>query len=212
MRLKIMLALSTYLFMAATVTIPAMAQDRETVDRLLQEGVDQYQAGLNAFSTGDYSSAMEYWRPLAEKGSVDAQNNLGYLYANGLGVPQDYAQAREWYQQSAAQKNASGQHNLGLLYARGLGTSVDHKEALKWHERAADQLYPQAVRSLAIAHYHGRGVPQDHVKAYMWFQVAADLGHPTAAQSLALIKRELNDEEVTRANEAAKTWLGQRSP
>ena len=33
----------------------------------------------------------------AEQGNADAQFILGYMYANGKGVPQDYKTALKWY-------------------------------------------------------------------------------------------------------------------
>jgi TPR repeat protein len=35
-------------------------------------------------------------RLAADGGSVDAQNNLGVMYMNGLGVKQDYVKAYKW--------------------------------------------------------------------------------------------------------------------
>jgi len=56
-----------------------------------------FQAGQDAYDRGDYATALKEWRPLAEQGHATAQSNLGYMYDNGLGVPQDYTQARDWY-------------------------------------------------------------------------------------------------------------------
>jgi len=66
--------------------------------------VDQrFIAGLEAFEKDDFSTARENWMALANEGNSEAQNNLGWLYANGLGVPQDYRLAEKWYTLSAKQ-------------------------------------------------------------------------------------------------------------
>ena len=39
----------------------------------------------------DYAKAREWYEKAADKGTADAMNNLGQLYANGWGVAQDYA-------------------------------------------------------------------------------------------------------------------------
>ncbi len=62
-----------------------------------------FQAGLEAAGRGDYATALKEWRPLAEQGSAAAQYNLGYMYDNGLGVPQDYAEAVKWHRKAAEQ-------------------------------------------------------------------------------------------------------------
>ena len=56
-----------------------------------------YQDGLEAYERGDYATAMQEWRPLAEQGDAIAQYNFGLMYAFGQGVVQDYAEAVKWY-------------------------------------------------------------------------------------------------------------------
>tara|TARA_R110002153_G_scaffold61234_2_gene165353 strand:+ start:293 stop:667 length:375 start_codon:yes stop_codon:yes gene_type:complete len=53
--------------------------------------------GLAAAQAGDFVTALEEWRPLAEQGNARAQFNLGVMYSNGDGVPQNYAEAVRWY-------------------------------------------------------------------------------------------------------------------
>jgi len=37
----------------------------------------------------------------AEQGIAQSQNNLGWMYHKGQGVPQDYKEAIKWYRKSA---------------------------------------------------------------------------------------------------------------
>ena len=37
---------------------------------------------------------VKWYRKAAEQGYADAQHNLGYCYANGMGVTKDYAKQR----------------------------------------------------------------------------------------------------------------------
>ncbi len=46
-----------------------------------------FQIGLAANKVGDYATAIQEWRPLAEAGNVKAQHNLGIMCNNGQGVP-----------------------------------------------------------------------------------------------------------------------------
>jgi len=50
--------------------------------------------GWNAYETGDYTTALKEWQPLAEQGYVVSQFNLGLMYDNGNGVIQDYKEAQ----------------------------------------------------------------------------------------------------------------------
>lgn len=47
-------------------------------------GNGSYQNGKDALDRGDYEIAYQTWLSLAEKGNVEAQNGLGYMYANSI--------------------------------------------------------------------------------------------------------------------------------
>ena len=49
--------------------------------------------GAKAYDRGDYAEALAKWRPLAEQGAANAQHYVGFIYAEGLGVPQDNKEA-----------------------------------------------------------------------------------------------------------------------
>jgi TPR repeat protein len=62
-----------------------------------------FQDGWNAYERGDYATALQEWQPLADQGDASAQNNLGFMYYKGTGVPQDYVLAHMWWNLAAAQ-------------------------------------------------------------------------------------------------------------
>jgi len=74
---------------------------------------------------------------LAQRGDAHAQAILGFMYANGRGVPQSYDVAVDWYLQSAAQGDPTGQYLLGLMYDKGFGVSANIILAHKWLNLAA---------------------------------------------------------------------------
>ena len=45
----------------------------------------------------DYVQAMHWYRKAAEQGDVEAQNNLGVMYAFGKGVRKNLVIAKEWF-------------------------------------------------------------------------------------------------------------------
>ncbi len=59
--------------------------------------------GLAAYKRGDYATAIEEWRPLAENGNPGAQYNLGFNYVQGKGVEMDLVQAYFWFELAARQ-------------------------------------------------------------------------------------------------------------
>ncbi len=74
---------------------------------------------------------------LAERGDAHAQAVLGFMYANGRGVPQSYDVAVDWYVQSAEQGDPTGQYLLGLMYDKGFGVTANIILAHKWLNLAA---------------------------------------------------------------------------
>ena len=76
-------------------------------------------------------------RKKAEQGNASAQNNLGWMYRNGDGVPKDDAVAVKWYRKAAAQGHEFAQYNLGLMYANGEGVPEDSVAAYAWFSVAA---------------------------------------------------------------------------
>ena len=98
-----------------------------------------FEAGHEAYWRGDYAAALREWRPLAEQGHARAQNNLGRMYDDGLGVPQDYAEALSWYKKAAALGNVFAYYNLGLMYSKGDGVAQDVVLAHMWWTLAISQ-------------------------------------------------------------------------
>ena len=86
----------------------------------------------------------------ADTGEATAQHDLGFLYSDGLGVPQDHAEAAGWYRRAAEQGHATAQHGLGVMYSDGLGVPQDYVEAHMWLNLAASQLSGQS-RERAVA-------------------------------------------------------------
>jgi uncharacterized protein len=85
----------------------------------------------------DYQQGMLWTKKAADQNDPVAQNVLGYIYENGLGIPNDYTEAAHWYQLSADAGIAASQYHLGLLYDQGLGVTRDNKLALTLMRKAA---------------------------------------------------------------------------
>jgi hypothetical protein len=89
--------------------------------------------GVRAYESGDYTRAHALWKPLAKQGDIQAQYNLGQLYAKGLGVPQNHAEAAKWYRMAAKQGDTHAQMTLSGMYSKGLGVAKDDRKSIEWH-------------------------------------------------------------------------------
>jgi len=96
----------------------------------------QYEDAVDAYERGDYKTAYRLFKPLAEQGDTQAQNNIGDMYDKGRGVPQDNAEAVKWYRKAAEQGDVIGQNNLGEMYEKGKGVPKDYVLAYMWYNLA----------------------------------------------------------------------------
>ena len=78
-------------------------------------------------------------RRQAEQGDADAQFNLGYRYATGIGVPRDRAEAARWFRLAADQGHVQAQNFLERILPEGGRVPEDDAEAARGRQ-AADQL------------------------------------------------------------------------
>ena len=83
----------------------------------------------------DYATALRLFRSLAEQGDATAQEHLGVMYENGLGVPEDYAEAVHWFRRAADQGLKTAQWFLGTMYQgrieKGGGGAAENRTMLE---------------------------------------------------------------------------------
>jgi hypothetical protein len=94
------------------------------------------EVGQAAYQRHDYATAIQLWRPLADRGDAEAQFRIGLMYVFGTGVPQDYVAAVNWTRKAADRGNAEAQMHLGFMYEAGEGVRQDHAAALRWTRKA----------------------------------------------------------------------------
>jgi TPR repeat protein len=168
-----------------------------------------YAKGFEAYSTGDYETALAEWTPLAEQGDARSQFGLGSLYAKGWGVPLDDAQAMRWYELAANQGHAEAQYNIGVMYQNGWGVEQSDAEAFKWTHMAAEGGFAEAHRALGSMYDYGVGAEHDAVQSYRWFETGAALGDPQSGFSRDELKINMTPEEIQSAEELASKWLAE---
>jgi hypothetical protein len=132
----------------------------------------------------DQGKAAEVYPKVADQENPDAQNELGWQYETGQGVPKDLGKAAELYQKAADQGHAYAQTHLGVLYSTGQGVPKDLGKAVELYQKAADQGNVYAQIQLGLLYAKGRGVPKDLGKAAELYQKAADQGNAIAQNNL----------------------------
>ena len=166
-----------------------------------------FKKGHDAYSSGDYQTALSEWQVLAEEGHADAQFGMGLLYANGFGVSLDDNLALKWYRLAADKGHGEAQCNLAVMYANGWGVTQSDEEALKWYSLAADGGITQAQVGLARMYLRGLGTGADKIEAHKWFAIAASLGDSSAAFKRDELAAKLSAEEISAATSRADAWM-----
>ncbi len=177
---------------SAALTVPALA--------------GPYEDGVAAAYRGDYGTAARLWKPLAEEGNANAQNNLGALYARGLGVKKNDVEAVRLYKLAAEQGNADGEANLAFQYEKGLGVDKDLTLAVSWYRKAAEQLQPTALFSMGLYYAYGVGVEKDKVEAFKWLGLAVSKGGGDARDELAKLVATMTPAEVAEGQKRQTEW------
>ena len=101
--------------------------------------VADFEAGNRAYADRDYDTAFKEWLPLAQAGDPMAQNNIGFMYRKGRGVPLNETEAVKWYRRAAEQGFPEAMTNLGYMYDEGRGVEQDLVESYKWFLLAAER-------------------------------------------------------------------------
>jgi TPR repeat protein len=95
-------------------------------------------ASQSVFVPAPYASAARVIRA-ADRGNMNAEAQLAWMYANGRGVPQDFVKAAKWYYSAAVQGHGWAQYELGMLYNKGLGVRRDYILSYVWLNLSASQ-------------------------------------------------------------------------
>ena len=147
-------------------------------------GLDE---GYAALSRKDYVTAANEYRPLAERGTPEAQYRIGRMYEFGNGYPQDKAQGIAWVRKAAAQGHIDAQQELGVVYATGDGVKQDDVQAVAWFRKAAEQGDAMAQYNLGLLYAKGQGVAKDYGQAADWWRKSAMQGNADAQFKLAVV-------------------------
>jgi TPR repeat protein len=96
----------------------------------------QFAVGAHYRFKGDFSSAARWWKLSADNGYALAQQQLGDLYREGIGVPQDLTAGANLIEQAAQQGSFSAQMKIGEIYEKGQGVPQDFMKAYFWFNAA----------------------------------------------------------------------------
>lgn len=165
---------------------------------------DMYYRGLGG--NRDYDRAFSLFRKSADRGNLNARNNIAFMYMYGHGVEADYAKAREHFKWAASQGNAQAQLGLGTMYRHGWGIQRSYREALEWYYRSAAHGNADAMNNIGYMYYNGMGTSTNAGTAHYWFRKSASLGNAAAQYNMGVLYC-CGKGGVSRNLEEASSWL-----
>ena len=147
-----------------------------------------------------------------EQGDIQAQKELGYIYATGANrVRRNLVEALEWYEKAAKRGDAEAQNAAGTLYAKGGdGIMQHHRKAAAWYEKAAEKGLTQGQINYGTLFEYGQGVIKSYITAYMWYTLAFDHADSETKDLLnektKTIARSMTQEQIMEARKRANDW------
>lgn len=162
-----------------------------------------YQDGLNAYSYGDYSTAMREWRAVADAPAdsviptvyAETHYAIAMLYWQGQGVTRDYHKAHDWLSKAADLNHAGAQAKLGYMHTDGLVVVQDFDQAFEWFGKAAKQGNVDGLYNLGIFYLYGWGTEKDPTMAAQYLAAASALGDDSAEEALQQVLLEIENQE-----------------
>lgn len=150
--------------------------------------------GVDAWSRGDYATALKQWRPAAIAGDADAQFNMGQAYKLGRGVTADLKLAEDWYRKAAMQGHLQAEDNFGLVMFQ----NGDRQRAMPYIQKSAERGEPRAQYVFATALFNGDMVKKDWPRAYAFMTRASAAGIAPASASLAQMDKYIPTDQRQR--------------
>jgi hypothetical protein len=183
----------------------------------------ELQEAADAYRRGEFDTAQDKFKRLAEQGDAEAQFYFGTMYFD----KGDFRRAARWFLDSAKQGHALSQFMLSVQYMGGEGVQKNPKEALRWLMLAAEKGHALAHITLGIMYKNGgMGVEKDYVLAHKWFSLAVisegsinkllttnqmskfkEDEIKRSLKEIAGIEKNMSSKQIAEAQRLAKEWI-----
>lgn len=164
-----------------------------------------FKQAVELFTSGRFADAASALARATDDGDAEAQNLLGVMHLNGMGVAQEPRRSAALFSAAAEQGLKEARYNLSSLLYNGLGIQRDETRAQEELLAAARAGHRPALRSLGYL-YHLTGDEERWQRlSTRCFRIAAEAGDPLAKYSYGMRLARGHGTEVDRS--AALQWL-----
>ncbi len=144
-----------------------------------------------------YEEALFWAREAAKLGDAFAQNNLGFMYDNGLGTEENKKLAYQWFLKASEQNQVNALTTIASYYLNGDVVSQNYVKAFKFYKKAANMRFEdsawfkifsdyeilwkknqsRAIYALGLMHEKGQGTRYNYERAKEFYLKADEYGH-----------------------------------
>ncbi len=182
----------------------------------------QYYDGSRGFDQ-DFAKAVDCYKLAAEKGSRQAQENLGYCYYYGRNMPVDYEKAFHYFALGAFDGHLISLYKIGDMYQNGYYVAKNPAEAFHIYNRCIETMTDEAAPTVAgpvflrlgSCFLKDEGVEENAKNALICYQNAERYLYDMVAGGNAMYKKSLQAaidgqakaREKLREKLPGKQWL-----
>ena len=132
---------------------------------------NDYDNAIELTKRGEYQSALEILKRLADNGNADAQYRVGQMYDFGYGTKVDYEKAKYYYQLVIDKYYFPGAYfNLACIYLENDNNTNKALELLYKIENT----YPDAQHLIAKIFHNGINIKRNLSESFKWYLKAAN--------------------------------------
>jgi hypothetical protein len=158
-----------------------------------------FEDATTARKSGDYETALNILRPLAEQGDAEAQLALGVMSVKGQGVPPDLEAAQTWFKQVVENPAASKEAREDAISNRG----IIARKLKDWAAReAAAATKQEAAAARQFESSRGTAAAAQRVQELQEENERTRLRILKQEQKESARRREELDAEIARRNAA----------
>lgn len=148
---------------------------------------------LHEYIAHDYQRAFSYYELSATQGYSYAQNNMGHVYFEGIGVPNDYEKAYKWYLLAISQGIASAHNQIAVMFylkliAPEMSSEDRYNEARKWLKLSIEVPYTKGCFNLGQLYTDNSYSKRNYGKAIKYYNLSLKRGNVVAQRCLDFFK------------------------
>lgn len=153
---------------------------------MTQQGTGPFQQGIELFSRRQYAEAAACLAQAAQAGDAEAQNLLGVMLLNGMGITQSSNGALQLFIRAATSGLKEAHYNLANVLYNGLGVTRDPAQAQQHLLASARAGHRPALRCLGYLYHLAGSDDRWQELSTLCFRLAAEGGDPLAKYALGM--------------------------